>query len=105
MVWVCPLCRANNPDSRTGCAVCGGRRFHEKPDQFVPWEDHPVRLDRGALLRRGFLEIHRVFAESRERYLLRSRDGRECVLGLEQLLCMGILDVRREVSHGQTNSA
>ena len=105
MVWVCPLCRANNPNTSSCCAVCGGRRFTEKPAQFFPWEDHPVRLDRGALLRRGFLEIHRVFSDGRERYLLRDRDARECVLGLEQLLCEGILNLRRGDDNGQANSA
>lgn len=106
MAWVCPLCRANNPNAKTSCAVCGGRRFYDSPGDFVPWEDHPVLLDRAALLRRGFVEIYRVFSGGRERYLLRDRDCRECALSLEQLLCMGVLNLRKgENANGQANSA
>lgn len=101
MVWVCPLCCANNSDSRS-CAVCGAPRFYgPERDAFAPWEGHPVQLDRAALHRRGYGEIHRVFSAGRERYLLRDRGGRECILSLEQLLCMGILS-RKEEEDGQT---
>lgn len=103
MAWVCGVCSTNNELARTACVVCGAYRFPEAAaDRFSPWEDHPVRLDRAALQRRGYDSIHRCFDGGRERYLLRSTRGYECTLSLAQLLCLEILRGKEgDVDYGQ----